>query len=133
MNPRRLRRWVVAASLGLLVVSCIYLFLRFGSITVPAGMDTMSGTHPPGTWCLVEKTPRVLVAKRSVVFIEVEPGQHLLSRVEAIEPDGAIRIRHDMRDSGFLRFEAASYPRSAVIALVLTHFPPESGESFDGR
>ena len=75
MNPRRLRRWVVAASLGLLVVSCIYLFLRFGSITVPAGMDTMSGTHPPGTWCLVEKTPRVLVAKRSVVFIEVEPGQ----------------------------------------------------------
>jgi type IV secretory pathway protease TraF len=110
---RRLRRWIVLPSIAVFA----WFLLQFGTMHVPAGMDTMPGA-PPGSWCLVDRWS-VGLRVGSDVFVD-GPAGLLLSRVVALTDDTVSiehpnpRSRHpDSRQFGPL-------PRRAVRSTVMT-------------
>ena len=131
-SPEVLGRRIRRVALVGLAVAMVFFFTRYGSYRVIAGMDTMPEL-PPGTLCIIQHDPARVLTGTSVVLVEVEPDAALLTRVAAVLPDG-IRIRHDNRESRFVRYEDRTFPMDAVKALVLTSFAgdPPPGE-FRGR
>lgn len=125
MDPKVAKRWLVRLSVVVVAASVVLMYLSYGLLSVPRGMDTMPDTHPPGAVCLIQKWPST-VAERAVVFVDVEGGATVLSRVEKITADGKVSIRHDNRRSEFCYLEAAGpYDIDAVRGLVLTMFITE--------
>ena len=125
MNSLRLTRLVLACSVPTLIVCTVILHYSYGLVRVPAGMDTMVETHPPGTLCVIEKSPGSLPAN-SVVFVDLPDGSTVLTRAVAVNADGGIDIRHDNRASRFQYLESAGpYPLQAVRGHVLSFFLPD--------
>ena len=125
----RLSRWIRRLALPVVLLALFFFYLHFGWRTVPAGMDTMPESAPPGSICAIDKRPTTLKAETSLVFLEV-PGGVLLSRVWRLEPDGRFQIRHANRESKYLRYESMGpYSIDKVRGLVLGVF---RFESFDG-
>ncbi len=123
MNTLRATRVAMRLGLPLFVASVALLWWFFGLLRVPDGMDSMLDTHPPGTTCIIWKTPRS-VPVGAVVFCDVEGGSWL-ARVTAVAEDGGLALRCDNRASRFVALErASSYPAAAVRGMVLTQFPP---------
>lgn len=109
------------------------LWWNYGTLTVPAGMDTMPEEYPPGSLCVIEKRPGS-VAPGEVVFFEWGGGM-LLSRVSRVEGD-RFWVEHDAPDSRFPDGdELGAIGVSAVYGLVLTAFvgEPALPEGADGR
>lgn len=128
MNPFLLRRWVLRAGVVLLGGFVVWLVTLYGIVRVPAGMDTLPGTHPPGTICFVRRSPRriSLGEHGAVVFLRVPGGGTVLTRVIRIDERGMLHVRHDNRRSRLLRYEdMGPFPVDAVAALVLTQLVPE--------
>lgn len=128
MNPFRLRRWVLRSGVVLLALFVVWLVSLYGILRVPEGMDTLPGTHPPGTICIVRKAPgRITLGEHgAVVFLRVPGGGTVLTRVVRIDERGMLHVRHDNRESRFVRYEQMGpYPLDAVEALVLTQLVPE--------
>lgn len=124
LDPMRLRRWVVRAALPIVLLCALLLFWLFGTVRVPAGMDTMIDTLPPGTVLLLMLHPS-RVEPGSIVLLDLpEPiGGTLLSRVERVAADGSFSIRHDNRASRFVGLEQHGPFRMAdVHGTVFTHF-----------
>lgn len=134
-KPIRYARRIV---LALTVVAGVFFFTWYGSTGVPAGMDTMPESYPPGTWCLVERSPGTLVAMEdgqptsSVVFVEVEGGGLLLARVKRIEGE-QVFLHIENRDSRFAGYEEKPVARSQIRYLVLTGFVPDEKQGQGGK
>lgn len=126
MNTIRATRIVLRLGVMLLVLCAVVLYWNFGLLRVPAGMDTMTDTHPPGTLCVIEKAPSSL-EEGAVVFIDLPDGSTVLTRVVTVHGDGSIAVRHDNRGSVFTYLEAhGPYRGAAVRGLVLTMFVTEA-------
>ena len=112
----------------MVLLALLFFYLHFGWQTVPGGMDTMPDSAPPGSICAIDKLPTTLKAATSLVFLEV-PGGVLLSRVSRLEPDGRFHIRHDNRESKYLRYESMGpYSIDKVRGLVLGVFRFEGSD-----
>ncbi len=98
------------------------LYTQYGLLRVPAGMDTMPDSFPPGTLCLIEKSPSVVIPQKSVVFVDLPQGGTVLTRVVEIVGDDLI-VQHDNPKSG-LGFPGGkgAVELSWVRGLVLTAF-----------
>lgn len=118
----RLARWTRRLALPLLLVGVVSLWHGYGMLTVPAGMDTLPETHPPGTRCLVAKHPRHLVAG-AVVFAEVAAGT-VLGRIAAVDGE-MLLLAADNQASRYAAWLPTHVPRRAVRGLVLVTFLPE--------
>ena len=117
----RAARMVKRLALPFMLGGVVLLWMQYGVLTVPDGMDTMPDTHPPGTRCLVEKTPR-RVPVGAVIFVDVRGGT-MLSRVDALT-EGGIMLKHDNTHSRFADLQERPVPLSAVRGLVLVSLSP---------
>jgi len=122
-----LRRWTLPVAL----VLGAGLWLNYGTLRVPPGMDTLPGEFPPGSLCLIDTRPG---APRvgEVVFFRHRDGV-LLSRIARIEGES---LFFDHADTS--RFpdgdELGPVPMDAVDALLLTAFVPDrAGVELGGR
>lgn len=126
----RVSRWIRRAALPVVLLALLYFYLHFGWQTVPAGMDTMPQSAPPGSVCAIAKRPGRLEAGTSLVFLEVPGGGVLLGRVSSVEPDGRFQIRFENRESKYLRYESMGpYSLDKVQGLVLGVFRFEGSDS----
>ena len=106
--------------LPLAIACALYFWWRYGTVRVPAGMDTMGAAFPPGALCLIDEHPAALRTGQ-VVFVDVD-GQVMVSRVRDVGQDW-VTIAHDQTSArwgdgrGYGRI-----PDSAVIGVVLTAF-----------
>lgn len=126
----RLSRWIRRLALPVVLLALFYFYLHFGWQTVPTGMDTVPTSAPPGSVCAIAKRPTTLEAGTSLVFLEVPGGGVLLSRVSKLEPDGRFHIRHENRESKYLRYESMGpYSMDKVQGLVLGVFRFEGSAS----
>lgn len=134
VDQKAVRRWVPFVSLALVAGSVGAMCLWYGLLTVPRGMDTMMDTHPPGTVCLIQKTPGGVVAD-AVVFVDLPEGATVLSRVARVLADGSFEIRHDNRESVFRHLEdLGPFWPADVRGLVVTMFVTEAqGEPALGK
>lgn len=131
MNTLRATRWMRRAIVPVALLCAVALLWNYGTISVPAGMDTMSRDYPPGTVCLVLKRPS-RVAPNSVVFVDVAGGT-LLTRVAGVTDEGLL-VEHDNPQSRFPdRDELGLLPYTAVRGLVLTAFVAEQPRAPSGR
>jgi hypothetical protein len=110
---------------ALVLVFCALLYVRFGWLSVPRGMDTMPHDAPSGTLCLVAKQPSV-IAVGAIVFVAVPGGGTVVSRVVGFDGN-LVLLEHDNKQSrvGF-GDRRGSVPREAVRGLVLCAFAAES-------
>ena len=123
MTAAEATRWVRRIGLPLVIVGAVVLYVRYDFLGVPAGMDTLPDTHPPGSSCLIDTWGSAL-APGQAVFVDLPDGSTVLSRVESVQPDGSFEIRHDNRRSGFGYLERLGpYPPEALRGLVLVVFP----------
>ena len=112
--------------LPIALVCFLALYLCFGFLRVPQGMDTMPDVYPPGTTCLIQRHPTSVVANKSIVFLEVESGAApLLVRVLKFE-NGRIYPFVENPQSRFAAYAEESYPFDKVRSLVLTGVIPDS-------
>ena len=112
------------AMLPMALAAALLFFWKFGTLTVPAGMDTLEELLPPGTVCVVDKRPWH-VRPGAVVFVDLPDGGTLLSRVERVDGD-RLWLRHDNPKSRFADGEElGALSVDAVRALVLTAFASE--------
>lgn len=117
---KRLRR--ITACLG--IAFGIFCVVRFGSMWVPARMDTVP-TIPPGSWCLVDRWKGGMHVG-SDVFVDVDAGR-VLTRIAAIDQD-TVTVLHpngnsawpDSRQFGLL-------PHAAVHSTVMVVFAGDGG------
>lgn len=131
MDPHRLSHFLRRGTLPVALVLGAALWLNYGTLRVPAGMDTLPGEYPPGSLCVVDKrpgTPRV----GEVVFFDHRDGV-LLSRVARIDGE-SLYVEH----ADTSRFpdgeDLGPVPVGAVRALLLTAFVPDrTGEGVGGR
>lgn len=121
MNPQVAKRWMLRTGWLAVAASGVWMYLSYGLLRVPAGMDTMPDTHPPSTLCLIQKRPSQ-VPRGAVVFLDVEGGATLLTRVVGTAPDGALTIQHDNRASRFAHLEREAFTLADVRGLVVTMF-----------
>lgn len=126
----RLAGWIRRLALPCVLLGGLWLWRGYGMLTVPAGMDTLPDTHPPGTRCLVEKRPRHVVAG-AVVFVDVSAGTPddgeagtVLLRVVETTPDGRVTLAADNTASPWASLVRQPLPESAIRALVLVTFLP---------
>ncbi len=120
MNTIAATRWVVRLGIPVLIVSIVVLYVNYGLLGVPQGMDTMVDTHPPGTLCLIQKRPSS-VTPGAVVFVDLDDGGTVLSRVVEVSDDETFTIRHDNRKSVFLYLEERGpYRVDAVRGIVVS-------------
>ncbi len=127
MKAARLMR---RAMLPLAILMGLLLYLNYGWLRVPTGMDSMSANYPPGTLCLIDKRPSGL-ARGSVVFVDLPDGGSLIARVTSVAETG-LYLAADNPGSRFADLlSARPFPRDAIRALVLTGFKSEP--SRDGR
>ena len=125
-DPLRVARWLRRAALPASIALFALLYLSYGLLRVPRGMDTMPEQFPAGTLCVIDKRPG-LPTVGSVVFVDVHDGT-LLTRVVAHDGDRVV-VAHDNAGSRWpSSAEFGSWPLSAVRGLVLTGLVPESGE-----
>lgn len=123
MDTIRLSRVLQRLMLPLALVLGLLVWWRYGTITVPAGMDTMPLEYPPGTLCIVDEHPARLI-EGQVVFFDTGGGT-LLSRVARVAGD-RIWVEHDADDSRFPDGEQLGpIDEAAVRGLVLTKFLPD--------
>lgn len=131
MDPTRLSYVLRRGLLPVAIVLGVLLGVNYGTIRVPAGMDTLPDEFPPGSLCVVDKRPgRPRVGE--VLFFFHRDGV-LLSRVARVEGD-AVFFAHS--DSS--RFpdgeELGPVPIQQVHALLLTAFVPDAaGGPVGGR
>lgn len=119
----RLARLVRRLALPCILIGGFALWYSYGVLDVPAGMDLMSDTHPPGTRCVVAKHPRAL-PRGAVVFVDMPPVGTLIARVEAVLSDGQVLLASDNPDSRFADWLQTPVPPAAVRGLVLVAFAP---------
>ncbi|GAB4143542.1 MAG: hypothetical protein Fur0037_11160 [Planctomycetota bacterium] len=105
----------------------LLLWLCFGAMRVHREMDTLSETVPPGSLCIVDKragSARV----GDAVFVELEAGGILLSRVERETDDGLV-LRNDNDSSRWPDSRTLGpIPRRALLGTVRAVFPPDADE-----
>ena len=124
-NSPTLTRWVRRLAIPVLLIGLIAFLRSFWFFVVPPGMDTMPELIPPGSTCVVERNPTALVADKSIIFLEVEPGAApILVRVGRIE-DGRVFPVIDNPKSRFAGYANNSYPLQQVRFLVLGRFTPD--------
>jgi hypothetical protein len=130
----RLARWVRRAVLPFALLCGFVLYVCFGTIRVPAGMDTTPAI-PPGSLCIVDKRAGQ-AAVGHAVFVDLPKGGTLLTRVAAIDAQGRLVLRNDRADSELPDSrQFGPLPRSSVRGVVLCVFPGEGepGEVIRGR
>lgn len=119
---RRLRRWILLSSIAVFA----WFLLQFGTMHVPAGMDTMPGA-PPGSWCLVDRWA-VGLRVGSDVFVD-GPAGLVLSRVVALTDD-TVSIEHpNSRSRHPDSRQFGPIPRRAVRSTVMTVLAPGGGDA----
>ena len=122
MNTVGATRLMRRLALPAVLVAGVVLYVSFGVLRVPRGMDTMPETHPGGTICVIDKRPGP-VSEGWVVFVDLSDGASVLTRVAAVHDDGSFEIRHDNRQSKFGYLERLGpYPASSVRGQVLSAF-----------
>ena len=92
MNTLKAAKLVRRSMLPLAIVVIVWVYLSIRLLRVPEGMDTMTGTHPEGSLCLIDKRSSA-VQVGTVVFVDAFGGT-VLTRVLA-RHDGFIEVRHD--------------------------------------
>ena len=134
MNTVGATRLMRRLALPAVLVAGVVLYVSFGVLRVPRGMDTMPETHPGGTICVIDKRPGP-VSEGWVVFVDLSDGASVLTRVAAVHDDGSFEIRHDNRESPFVHLEERGpFAVPAVRGLVLTALDVEpQGEPSFGR
>jgi hypothetical protein len=120
----RVARWARRIGLAAAVAGFVLFFNRFWVMRVPAGMDTMPLSHPPGALCIVDRRPPRLVPG-AAVFVELPEGGVLLLTVDRVVAGGepgaeTFFARSDNPVSRWAqRGPLGPYPVSAVRGLVL--------------
>jgi hypothetical protein len=100
----RISRLLRRLALPVVLVAFLLFYLSYGWQAVPNGMDTVPESAPVGSICAIQKRPSA-VQVGSLVFLELDRGGLLLSKVSAVLPGGRFLIRHENRDSAFLSYE----------------------------
>lgn len=107
------------------------LWLCFGLLRVPAGMDTTPAV-PPGSTCVIDKRSGAAQVG-SLVFVDVPGGGTVLSRVREVAADGGLLLRHDNLESRLPDSRAlGALPRTALRGTVLTVFVPDTTSELPG-
>lgn len=123
MNTLKSAKLVRRSMLPLAIVVIVWVYFSVGFLRVPEGMDTMTGTHPEGSLCLIDKRSSA-VQVGTVVFVDAFGGT-VLTRVLA-RHDGFIEVRHDNPVSQLPSGEDLGLlPLSMVRGVVLAVFPPD--------
>ena len=124
VDPNKMRPWVRRVMIVALLVFCVLLYVNFGWLRVPHGMDTMPDEFPGGTLCLIQKQPGS-VAVGSVVFVDVDGGT-VLTRVVGVVGQ-RVEVEHDNKSSklGFGGCRGL-VSVSAIRAIVLTGLTSDS-------
>lgn len=133
-DPARIARIVRRVTPFLAAGLCLLLYLHFGWLRVPQGMDTTLPAAPPGSLCIIRKNPGA-VPVGSLVFANVPTGGMVLSRVVARSDEG-VYLQHDTPGSRLPSSDHfGAVPVSEIHALVLTVLLPdhETPETRDPR
>lgn len=130
VDPLKAARWLRRAMIPVAIILGIALYMSFGWIRVPMGMDTLPGSYPEGSLCFVLKRPSV-VSPGAVVFVDLPGGGTLLARVSAIF-EGGFELTADDPESRFAAMLSGMVHRPAALrAQVITSFSPDA--SGNGR
>lgn len=97
IDPNRLARLLRRLILPFAVAATIAFFVCFGALKVPPGMDTLANIAP-GSTCIIDKR-RSSLQKGSAVFVDLQDGGTLLSRVAEVLPDGSFTVQNDRQES----------------------------------
>ncbi len=112
------------------LVCALLVWWRFGTIRVPAGMDTMGEAFPPGAVCLVDEHPSAVLPGQ-VVFVEVG-GRLYLTRVAEVDDDGFSVANDDPNSRLGDGRDLGRLPFTALRGVVLTTFTPASARPAAG-
>ena len=131
MNPTPLSYVLRRGLLPVAIVLGVMLGVNYGTIRVPAGMDTLPDEFPPGSLCVVDKRPGPPRVGEVLFFLHRDGV--LLSRVARVE-GGAVYFDH----SDASRFpdgeELGPVSVDQIHALLLTAFVPDgAGGPVGGR
>jgi hypothetical protein len=132
LDPARVAKYVRRITPIVAFVCVGVLWLNFGWLRVPAGMDT-TPSAPPGSLCIIRKRPGP-AAVGSLVFANVPGGGVVLSRVVARDGD-AVVLRHDDPDSRMPSSEHfGAVPDEEIAAVVISVLlAEETAETRDPR
>lgn len=126
IDPRQWTRWARRAALPMAMVGGVALYLCFGAVRVPLGMDT-TPSIPAGSLCLIDKrSSKAQVGCR--VFVDLPDGGTVLSKVVAIRDDDRLVLQHEAADSQLPDSDQfGPVARAQVRGVVLVVFPPDGG------
>lgn len=132
-DPVRLAKIVRRLVLPVMVVAAVWIWFCFGTMRAHGAMDTLTGrvlggerrpAVPAGSLCIVDKRASSAVVG-SAVFVELDDGSVLLSRVVAITEQGMWlendNDRSRLPDSEQLHTVAMERHRGTVLVV----FPPD--------
>ena len=124
VNPRQLKPWIRGAIAVAVLSFGVLLYLNYGFLRVPIGMDTMPDSFPGGTLCFVREQPSTIPVG-AVVFVEVPSGT-VLTRVVEVAGD-RITVEHDNAQSKLAFGRSRGIVAAEQVrAIVLTAMAPNS-------